>query len=82
MARRELFGEVAVRLGFAKPRDVKQALAYQQDLNAKGRKHLLIGLVMHQLSILDTSQVIAVLKEMEKRVSSTRIRIRPKIRRI
>lgn len=69
MPKRELFGEVAVRLGFAKPKDIKDALAHQQKLKEAGKKHLLIGLIMLQMNILDTTQLITTLKEMEKQTA-------------
>jgi hypothetical protein len=64
MAKKELFGEVAVRLGFIKPRDVEEALKTQGEEKAKG-KHRLIGLIMLTEGTLDTTQLIEVLKEME-----------------
>jgi hypothetical protein len=65
MKKRELFGEVAVRLGFVKPRDVEEALKTQAEEEKTKRKRRLIGLIMLTEGILDTTQLIAVLKEME-----------------
>lgn len=65
MRNRELFGEVAVRLGFAKPKDVQVALKVQEAERAAKGKHRLIGLIMLEKGLLDNSQLIEVLKEIE-----------------
>jgi len=64
MRNRELFGEIAVRFGFIKTRDVEAALKIQEEEKSKG-KHRLIGLIMLTEGILDTTQLIAILKEIE-----------------
>ncbi|MBI4713011.1 MAG: hypothetical protein HY762_06905 [Planctomycetes bacterium] len=64
-SKRELFGAVAVRLGFTKRQKVNRALKRQKELREKKQKHKLIGLIMLELGILDTAQLIRVLKEME-----------------
>lgn len=63
--KRELFGAVAVRLGFTKRQEVNRALKRQKELREKKQKHKLIGLIMLELGILDTAQLIRVLKELE-----------------
>lgn len=65
MKNRELFGEVAVRLGFVKPKDVQVALKIQEAERSARKKHRLIGLIMLDRGILDNTQLIAVLKEIE-----------------
>ncbi len=65
MATRELFGEIAVRLGFATKADVDRALAHQRAMDEKGEKRKLIGLVMLESGVLDTTQLIVILKEMD-----------------
>lgn len=68
--RNEPFGAVAVRLGFATPKQVAKALKIQQGLKQQRKKHKLIGLIMLEMDVLDTTQLIAVLKEMEAQRSS------------
>ncbi|MEK7449482.1 MAG: hypothetical protein AAB019_08360 [Planctomycetota bacterium] len=65
---RELFGEVAVRMEFVTKRDVQAALKVQQQLRQRGRNKL-IGLIMMEMGLLSTTQLIAVLKELELKES-------------
>ncbi|MEK7310280.1 MAG: hypothetical protein AAB038_05630 [Planctomycetota bacterium] len=61
--KKELFGEVAVRLRLASKQQVKSALKQQKELKEKRRKHRLIGLIMLDMDILDTTGLIIILKE-------------------
>lgn len=62
---RELFGEVTVRMGFVTKAEVNAALTVQRELQKKRRKHKLIGLIMLEMGILSTTQLISILKELE-----------------
>lgn len=62
--KRELFGAVAIRLGFITKKQVKKSLEKQGALKTKGF-HRLIGLIMLDMDYLDTTQLIKILKEME-----------------
>ncbi|MEW6027145.1 MAG: hypothetical protein AB1599_07620 [Planctomycetota bacterium] len=63
MKRKELFGETAVRLGLCTKQQVKSALKKQKDLKERRLKHRLIGLIMLDMDILDTTGLITILKE-------------------
>jgi hypothetical protein len=65
MAARELFGETAVRLGFATKADVERALTQQRAMDEKSEKRKLIGLILLENGILDTTQLIVILKEID-----------------
>lgn len=83
MKNRELFGEVAVRLGFVKPKEVQAVLKIQETERTARKKHRLIGLIMLDKGILDTTQLIAVLKEIEaqqnRRHGVSHVRVPPHI---
>jgi hypothetical protein len=65
MAKKGLFGEIAVRLGFVTQREVKSALKKQKELK-QDNKHRLIGLIMLDMGIIDTTGLISILKEINK----------------
>ncbi|MFH0888474.1 MAG: hypothetical protein V1871_04630 [Planctomycetota bacterium] len=67
MRKKELFGEIAVRLRLATPQQVKLALKKQQQLKENNR-HRLIGLIMLEMNILDTTGFISILKEIDKSI--------------
>jgi hypothetical protein len=62
---REQFGQVAVRKGYVTQSQVTDALREQQRLTETGAAHKLIGLVMLELGILGTTELIEVLKDLE-----------------
>jgi len=62
--RRELFGMRAVRMGVATVEQVEKALAVQQMLAQKGQRRL-IGMIMVDLEMLTTTQLLAVLHTYE-----------------
>lgn len=63
--KRELFGEIAIRLGFVKLKDVQTALKTQESEREKSKDPRLIGLIMLDMGVLGTTELIAVLKEIE-----------------
>ena len=66
MARQELFGEIAVRLGFVNRGQVDQALATQKHAQGSGQTHKLIGMHLLDAGALTSAQLIEVLREMER----------------
>ncbi|MCY3019993.1 MAG: hypothetical protein NTW87_13320 [Planctomycetota bacterium] len=62
--RLEPFGMRAVRLGLVSVEQVEKALAVQKMLRNKGQ-HVLIGMVMVDLEMLTTTQLLAVLRTYE-----------------
>lgn len=60
----ELFGQVAVRKGFVTPQDVEEALRRQKDLAAQGHPHRLIGMIMLEMGVLGTTELIDVLRDL------------------
>lgn len=67
MRQKELFGEIAVRLRLATPKQVKLALKKQRQLK-KNNIHRLIGLIMLDMNIFDTTGFISILKEINKSI--------------
>ena len=68
---KEPFGQVAVRKGFVTQPQVQCALNAQRLLGVRGEKHKLIGLVMLELGLLGTTELIAVLQELSRPAHST-----------
>jgi hypothetical protein len=64
------FGQVAVRKGFASRKQVDEALRIQRALHEQTGKHKLIGLVMLEMGILGTTELISVLKELSRMPSA------------
>src|SRR5206468_12869030 len=64
---RPLFGQIAVERSFVTSDHVHQALKIQQDLVAQGRPHRLIGILLVELGMMSTTQLIDVLKEVHQR---------------
>ncbi|MFQ5654767.1 MAG: UDP-glucose 4-epimerase GalE [Planctomycetota bacterium] len=63
----ELFGDIAIRLGFVTDADVTRALERQQEEMEQGHQHKLIGMHMLEMGLLSTSQLIEILKYYEDR---------------
>ncbi len=61
---REPFGQVAVRKGYVTQAQVADALAFQKCLPGKGQPHRLIGLVMLDLGLLGTTELIEILRDL------------------
>jgi hypothetical protein len=61
---REQFGQVAVRKGYVTDLQVQDALGHQRRLSERGEKHKLIGMIMLELGLLGTTELIDVLKAM------------------
>jgi hypothetical protein len=67
MRKKELFGEIAIRLGLATAQQVKLALKKQEQLEKNNRRRL-IGLIMLDMNILDTTGLITILKEIDESI--------------
>jgi len=63
---RELFGQIAVRRGFVSAEHVHEALKIQQDLTHDGKRPL-IGIILMELGMLSTTEMIDVLQEVHRR---------------
>lgn len=70
MARQELFGEIAIRLGYVKREQVEQALTTQKHAKGNGQAHKLIGMHLLDAGALTSAQLIEVLREMERQRAS------------
>ena len=60
------FGEYAVEMGFCLSYDVDRAVQIQEDLIDRGFPRALIGLIMVRYGIISNSQLIEVLKVLER----------------
>jgi len=68
----EPFGEVAIKLGFITRRELKSALETQERRIHKGEKRHPIGMIMIEQGLIDTAQLIQILRYYEKkRATST-----------
>ena len=77
------FGAMAVRLGYATPEQVLQALEEQRMRKSRGKKHVLLGLLMIKLGIITAGQMRQVMKnfnEMEALSSDDAIHLAVRIR--
>ena len=63
---RSTFGQVTVRKGYATQRQVTEALEIQRQLREQTGKRKLMGMVMLEMGVLGTTELIEVLKEMNK----------------
>lgn len=64
-AKREPFGQVAVRRGVVSEQQVHEALTLQRRLHESGEKHKLIGMILLEMGALDTTDLIDILKSLE-----------------
>ena len=62
--RHEPFGARAMMLGLATTDQIEQALATQQTLLSRGEKKLL-GMILVEMQVLNTTQLLAILKTYE-----------------
>jgi len=64
--RKERVGDIAVRLGFATRDDIKLALKRQREIERTEGARRLLGLVMVEMGLLSTEQLIIVLQELKR----------------
>ena len=63
--RSEPFGARAIMMGFATTDQIESALNRQRELAANGEKKLL-GMILVDMQVLNTTQLLAILKTYEK----------------
>ena len=63
----ELFGEVAIKLGFVTREDVQKALQIQRADVKSGRPRRLLGLILLEEGLIDNFQLIEILKYYERK---------------
>ena len=63
--KREMFGKVAIRLGYVTKERVKEALLIQRRLREKNKEHKLIGMVMLEQGMLGTTELIEIIRQMQ-----------------
>jgi UDP-glucose 4-epimerase len=69
-AQKELFGEIAIRMGFITHHQLDDALKLQKDMDRKGT-HKLLGMLMLQEGMLSNSQLIQILKYMDAKAKQS-----------
>lgn len=67
---RELFGAIAQRKQYVSAEDVERALAIQKEINERGEPHKLLGIIMLEMGVLSSNQLLNILKEMENQSGS------------
>lgn len=70
MGKMEPFGQITIRLGFATSAQVQAALEVQDSLRKAGRPRL-IGMIMLEMGMISSEQLIEVLKFYETRSAAT-----------
>ncbi len=61
---KELFGEIAIRMGFITHEQLEDALKLQKEMDRKGT-HIILGMLMLTEGMLSNSQLIQILKYMD-----------------
>jgi len=64
-SKKSLFGQVAINKGYVTDLQVQDALYQQNDLGERGEKHKLIGMVMLEMGVLGTTELIEILRAMD-----------------
>ncbi len=64
-AARKLFGEMAVHKSYCTRRDVEKALRIQADRVKGGKSPKMLGLIMLEETMIDNSQFIDLLRELD-----------------
>ena len=60
------FGQIAVAMGFCGKAEVDQALRIQREQDGHGERHRLLGILMVSEGLLSTTQLIEILKTIER----------------
>jgi len=66
MSRVEPFGVFAIRKGYATADDIHRGVQVQEQIAGKGGPPPLLGVVLLQMGVVTTEQMIEVLQEMEQ----------------
>ena len=75
------FGQLAVRKGYVTPRHVEEALRIQRELSEQSGTRKLIGMIMLEMGVLGTTELIDVLKELSGHPNRSTTVIRTAARR-
>lgn len=65
--KRVLFGDIVREKNFASGEDVEKALAIQKKMDEEGEEHKLLGIIMLEQGMLNSDQLLQLLKELEAR---------------
>jgi len=60
------FGDIAKKLGFVTDADLERALRVQRERLERGEEHRLLGLTLLELGLIDTGQLIEILRVYEE----------------
>lgn len=63
----ELFGTIAQRKKYVSAADIEKALLVQKERDRVGSPHKLLGIIMLELGMLSSTQLLDILREMDKR---------------
>ena len=66
----ELFGAIAQKKDYVTAADVNKALAIQKEMNSHGH-HKLIGLIMLEQGMINSAQLLEILKYIEEQQATT-----------
>jgi hypothetical protein len=64
---RELFGMIAQRKKYVTAEGVEKALTLQAQRDSRGEPHKLLGILMLELEMLSSSQLLDILQEMQRK---------------
>ncbi|MFH1732143.1 MAG: hypothetical protein ABIF82_10920 [Planctomycetota bacterium] len=63
---RKMFGEMAVRKGYCSKEDVEKALKVQAKMEDHEQHHKMLGLILLQEGMIDNTQFIDLLMDLDK----------------
>jgi hypothetical protein len=66
MTKAEPFGQVAIRMGFVSESQVQAALGVQESMQKAGKQRRLIGMILLDLGMISSQQLIDILKYYEQ----------------
>jgi hypothetical protein len=61
----EPFGQVAIKLGYVTPSQLESALDIQKSLEQSGRGRKLLGMILMEIGLLSSAQLIEILQYYE-----------------
>lgn len=60
-----MFGTIAIEKGYISEEQLQRALQYQQKLREDSGSHKLIGLIMLEMNMISSEQLLEILREIE-----------------
>jgi hypothetical protein len=72
MTKAEPFGQVAIRMGFVSASQVQAALEIQDSMLRAGKARKLLGMIMLEMGMISSDQLIEILKFYDALDSATR----------